>query len=123
VDSDADMVALVARTRGAIGYVSADAGTDGVKTLTVTSGASNGQRKLLKRIEPEYPETLERLNIGGTVRLKVTISARGKVESVALIGGNPILGDAAAAAVRQWIYSPSNGSTDIEVTLSFGAHP
>lgn len=33
--SDADVVAYVAKTKGAIGYVSAGAGTDGVKTLTV----------------------------------------------------------------------------------------
>ena len=33
--SDADMVAYVAKTKGAIGYVSADATTDGVKTLDV----------------------------------------------------------------------------------------
>ena|ERR1035441_1669515 len=33
--SDADMVAYVARTKGAIGYVSSTASTDGVKTLEV----------------------------------------------------------------------------------------
>jgi hypothetical protein len=33
--SDAEMTAYVAKTKGAIGYVSADAATDGVKTLAV----------------------------------------------------------------------------------------
>ena len=33
--SDAEMVAYVAKTKGAIGYVSAGASTDGVKTLEV----------------------------------------------------------------------------------------
>ena len=33
--SDADVVAYVARTKGAIGYVSSTASTDGVKTLEV----------------------------------------------------------------------------------------
>ena len=33
--SDAEVVAYVAKTKGAIGYVSADANTPGVKTLTV----------------------------------------------------------------------------------------
>ncbi len=33
--SDADMVAYVARTKGAIGYVSSAANTNGVKTLEV----------------------------------------------------------------------------------------
>ena len=33
--SDAEMVAYVAKTKGAIGYVSTAAGTDGVKTLEI----------------------------------------------------------------------------------------
>jgi len=33
--SDADVVAYVAKTKGAVGYVSAGASTDGVKTLQV----------------------------------------------------------------------------------------
>jgi hypothetical protein len=35
VGSDAEMVAYVAKTKGAVGYVSADASTEGVKTLEV----------------------------------------------------------------------------------------
>jgi hypothetical protein len=35
VGSDAEMVAFVAKTKGAIGYVSADAGAEGTKTLEV----------------------------------------------------------------------------------------
>jgi hypothetical protein len=35
LDSDAEMVAYVAKTRGAVGYVSSSANTAGVKTLEV----------------------------------------------------------------------------------------
>jgi ABC-type phosphate transport system substrate-binding protein len=35
VASDSDVAAYVAKTKGAIGYVSADADTNGVKTLEV----------------------------------------------------------------------------------------
>ena len=35
VATDADVVAYVAKTKGAVGYVSAGAGTAGVKTLEV----------------------------------------------------------------------------------------
>ncbi len=51
---------------------------------------------MLTRVEPEYLETLQPLQIGGTVRLAVTISPRGTVEKVALLGGNPILAEAAS---------------------------
>ena len=118
LSSDAEVVAYVARTRGAIGYVSSAASTEGVKVLMVSDGR-NPQRTLLTRVEPGYPETLQRLQIGGIVRLAVTISPNGAVENVALLGGNPILAEAATKAVKQWIYSPGPSETTIEVAIPF----
>ena len=73
LNSDPEVVAYIARTRGAIGYVSGDASTEGVKVLVVSDGHS-AERRLLTRVEPEDPEALQQLQIGGTVRLAVTIS-------------------------------------------------
>lgn len=116
--SDAEVVAYVARTRGAIGYVSSATSANGVKTLTIGE-SSSAERKLITRIEADYPATLKRLNIGGTVRLRVSISARGKVEEVALIGGNPVLGESAAIAVKQWVYAAGRSRTIAEVSIVF----
>ncbi|MGB8471903.1 MAG: energy transducer TonB, partial [Candidatus Sulfotelmatobacter sp.] len=77
------------------------------------------QRTLITRVEPQYPETLKRLNIGGIVRLRVTISAKGNVEEVQLLGGNPILGEAAISAVRRWIYAPSHSHAVTEISIPF----
>ena len=118
--SDAEVVAYVARTKGAIGYVSAETIGEDVKTLTVRGG-NGAQRRLLTQVEPAYPDTLKRLNIGGTVRLRLTIGPKGNVESVEVLGGNPILGDSAVAAVRQWVYSASHSRTIEEVSIPFGA--
>src|ERR1035437_8843573 len=71
--SDGEAVAYVARTRGAIGYVSSAASAEGVKTLSIRVPSSGAERKLTTRVEPDYPETLKRLNIGGTVRLRISI--------------------------------------------------
>jgi TonB family protein len=117
--SDAEVVAYVSKNRGAIGYVSAKASLEGVKTLAVVSAGSGGERRLLTRIEPEYPETLKRLSIGGLVRLEVTISPKGNVEKAELLGGNPILGESAIAAVKQWIYTPNHSRTTEEVSIPF----
>jgi hypothetical protein len=57
LNSDPEVVAYLARTRGATGYVSGDASTEGVKVLVVSDGRS-AERRLLTRVEPEYPETL-----------------------------------------------------------------
>lgn len=113
----------MARTRGAIGYVSRAANAEGVKTLAVgNSPGSAGERKLISRIEPNYPELLEQLGIGGTVRLRISISAQGNVEQVELLGGNPILGEAAAFAVRKWVYAAGRSRTFAEMSFHFGAH-
>ncbi|HKN69432.1 MAG TPA: TonB family protein [Terriglobales bacterium] len=117
--SDAEVVAYVARTRGAIGYMSSAASAEGVKTLTIGVPSRAAERKLITRVEPDYPETLKRLNIGGTVRLRVSISANGNVANVELLGGNPILGESAAAAVKQWVYTAGRSRTIAEVSLLF----
>jgi TonB family protein len=120
--SDSEVVAYVARTRGAIGYVSSAASVGGVRTIVIEVPSSGTERKLITRVEPDYPETLKRLNIGGTVRLRISISAKGNVEDVELLGGNPILGESAAAAVKKWVYTASSSRTITEVSIAFGGH-
>ena len=122
LESDAEVVAYVARTRGAIGYVSASASAVGVKTLAIGVAGNDIERKLITRVEPDYPDTLKQLNIGGTVRLRISISAKGNVENAVLLGGNPILGESAAIAVKQWIYAPSRSLTVAEISIVFGDH-
>jgi len=119
--SDEEVVAYVARTRGAIGYVSATAAVEGVKTLTVYQSETDEARKLLSRVEPAYPEILRSKHIGGTVRVKVTIASNGKVEDAQLLGGNPVLGEAAIAAVKKWVYAAGRSRTQTEVSISFDA--
>lgn len=121
LSSDAEVVAYVARNRGAIGYVSAETSTEGVKTISVGDVPHSAERKLISRVEPDYPETLKRLNIGGTVRLQVTIGANGKVEKIELLGGNPILGACAIDAVKQWVYASGHSRTVAEITIPFGS--
>lgn len=117
--SDAAVVAYVARTRGAIGYVGNSCSVQGVKVLAVGASGSSGERILITRVEPEYPETLKRLNIGGTVRLRLSISTNGTVEHVELLGGNPILAESAILAVKKWIYAPARSRTVTEVSIAF----
>jgi TonB family protein len=122
-DSDAEVAAYVATTKGAIGYVAAETNTDSVKTMAIVGDAKDSvERKLLARVEPEYPEVLKRLSIGGTVRLQVTVSAKGNVENVELLGGNPILGEAAISAINQWVYAPSHSRSILDVSISFDSH-
>ena len=87
-----------------------------------TQDAGVRERKLITRIEPQYPATLERLYIGGVVRLQVVVAANGTVQGATLIGGNPILGQAAIAAVKQWKYAPGGNMVTITERLEFDPH-
>ncbi|MFZ0478776.1 MAG: TonB family protein [Terriglobales bacterium] len=118
LESDTEIIAYVAKTRGAIGYVSPEAGSDGVRTLAVVSDNSS-ERTLISRVEPDYPEVLRSHSIGGTVRLRLTVAPAGIVESVEVLGGDAALGEAAAAAAVQWRYSPKSSQSLIEVLITF----
>jgi TonB family protein len=120
--SDAEVMAYVARTRGAIGYMSMEASAEGVKTLFIGDTPSNAARILISRVEPDYPETLREHQIGGIVRLRLSISAKGNVERVELLGGNPILGDSAVLAAKRWVYNAAKSQSTIEVSIPFNAN-
>ena len=123
LDSDAEIVYYVARTRGAIGYVSIDSPTRAVKVLAISQAAPRLERRLIAHVEPEYPQTLRNRGIAGAVRLRLTISPKGSVETVVILGGNPILADCAAKAARQWLYAPGPAQTMAEVSIPFQARP
>jgi len=90
--------------------------------ISQTEDAPASDRKVITRVEPKYPPTLERLYIGGVVRVQVDVAANGTVEGAQLIGGNPILGQSAIAAVKQWKYTPGKTRTKVVERLEFDPH-
>ena len=62
--------------------------------------------RLIHRVEPEYPVDARDKHVQGIVTLDVQIAGNGAVRSVAVVEGNPVLGEAAIEAVRQWRYRP-----------------
>jgi len=93
--------------------------------LVFTAGApllaqkAETERKVLYKVQAKYPDDLKKHAIGGVVRLAIVISAKGSVEKVSPVGGNPILVDAATAAVKQWKYAAADASTTTEVQFNF----
>jgi TonB family protein len=79
-------------------------------------------RKVLTRVEPEYPATLKRLYIGGVVRVEIVVSANGTVQTTELLGGNPVLGQSAMKAIKQWKYEPGAAKEKLVVPFEFDPH-
>jgi TonB family protein len=80
------------------------------------------ERKVVSKVAPIYPDLARRLNLRGVVKLIVVIAPDGRVKSTEVVGGNPVLTQAAVEAVRKWRYEPAPQQTHGIVDLRFDAH-
>lgn len=83
---------------------------------------SKTDRKVATKVEPDYPPVLRMRQIGGTVRLEVTITPQGTVESARVLGGNPILAESAVTAVKKWKYVSAETTTTTTVSITFNPY-
>ena len=81
--------------------------------------AQSTERKLLKKVDVSYPDILKRSSIGGTVKLKLTVKPDGSVKSVEILGGNPILAEAAKNSALQWKYASAAAESQVDVAIVF----
>jgi protein TonB len=80
---------------------------------------------LVKRVEPVYPSIAQMAAIDGIVILDAIVDEHGRVQSLKVLRGHPLLAKAAADAVQQWQYEPLklNGTaTAFELTVSLWFH-
>ncbi len=77
------------------------------------------ERKLIRQVNPDYPGDLKRAFIGGMVRLDIVVSPGGSVNTISVVGGNPILADCAVRAVKKWRYTPADAETNVRVNVKF----
>lgn len=90
--------------------------------IRVSSGVSTGN--LIRKVTPQYPNIARTAHIAGSVILEAEISKEGDVVNLHVIGGPPLLRQAAIDAVKQWKYRPYllNGEpvvVDTQVTVIF----
>ena len=62
---------------------------------------------LIHRVEPVYPTLPRQLGRGGRVELRAIIATDGTIQSLQVVGGDPLFYQSAMVAVRQWRYSPT----------------
>ena len=80
---------------------------------------------LLKRVEPVYPAIAQLAAIDGIVILDAIVDEHGRIQSLKVLRGHPLLAKAAVEAVEQWEYEPLklNGTpTPFELTVSLWFH-
>ena len=82
------------------------------------------ESSLIHRVEPEYPEEARNRQVQGPVVLDIHIGQDGTVEDAKLVSGEPLLVDAAMAAVKQWRFQPrlvdgTPAEMQTRITLNF----
>ena len=65
-------------------------------------GQEELNRKAQSKTAPSYPELARRLNVSGVVKILITVAPNGSIKEARLVGGHPVLANAALDAVKMW---------------------
>src|ERR1700734_264227 len=78
------------------------------------------KRKVRVKVAPEYPALAKQMNVTGKVKIETTIAADGHVTNTKVIGGSPLLVNAALDALKKWRLEPGPKDTTEVVEFEFG---
>jgi len=80
---------------------------------------TEGSRKIVSRVIPNYPEMARTLNIRGIVKADALVKPNGTVKSVDVKGGHPVLVRAAQDAIYRWRWEPAAHETHEPIEVRF----
>jgi TonB family protein len=78
-------------------------------------------RRAVVNPKPEYPDMARKLSLHGVAKIQVIIAANGHVVDAKILGGHPILANAALYAARNWKFEA--GSSETTEILEFRFDP
>ena len=91
----------------------------------LVSGQGAQSEEILRRaktkVQPTYPELARKMNISGTVKIEVTVAPNGTVKEARVVGGHPVLANAALEAAKKWRFEPA--ATDNTGIIDFKFEP
>lgn len=76
-------------------------------------------RKVVVRVEPEYPAVFKYGRFQAHVVAQVTVSPNGNVSHVDIKSGNPMFAEFATKALMKWKYAPAPSQTVEDVSFNF----
>lgn len=82
------------------------------------SSSTETGRKVIRKIQPVYPDEAKRMSLSGTVKVVAVVGSDGNVKKIEPLGGSPILVQAAQNAISRWKYAPGSESKE-NVELHF----
>jgi len=94
----------------------------GVTGLRCQDGSTEFLRRAKSKVQPVYPELARKMNLTGTVKVEVIVAPNGSVKQAKIVGGHPVLANAALDAVRKWRFEPAAAETVGVVDFRFEPH-
>ncbi len=88
---------------------------------TMPAWAQESGRRPKVKVDPAYPELAKRMRISGVVKVEVTITAGGAVKGTRVVGGNPVLVEAALDALKKWRFE--NAPDETTQVMEFRFNP
>ena len=77
------------------------------------------KRKVRSRVTPEYPALARQMNVTGKVKIEATVALDGHVVSTKVLGGSPLLVNAALEALKKWHFEPGPKETTEIIEFEF----
>lgn len=94
--------------------------------LTVGAAGVSGQdaptdllRRAKSKVQPVYPELARKMKLVGSVKVEVVVAPNGSVKDAKVVGGHPVLANAALEAVKKWRFEPAPGESTGVVDFKF----
>lgn len=91
----------------------------GMTAFSPGAFAQEGNRKVKSKVEPAYPQLAKQMHITGVVRVEVVVAPAGTVKSTKVLGGHPLLANAAEDAAKKWKFEPGPAETTMTLVFDF----
>jgi TonB family protein len=76
-------------------------------------------RRAKTKVQPSYPELARKMSITGTVKVEVLVAPNGQVKQARVVGGHPVLANAALDAAKRWRFEPSSEESSGVIEFKF----
>jgi protein TonB len=89
------------------------------KASAQDAASDSSRRKVRTKVVPEYPQLARQMNVTGKVKIEATIAADGHVLDTKVVGGSPLLVNAAMDALKKWRFEPAPKDSTEVVEFTF----
>jgi TonB family protein len=89
------------------------------KVMAQDATTDAAKRKVRVKVTPEYPDLARQMNVTGKVKIEAKIAPDGHVMDTRVVGGSPLLVNAALNALKKWRFESGPKETTEVVEFTF----